>query len=306
LDIAEAGADFDAASRAANTQRGYQSDLRQFEAWCVEHGHESKPATPETVRDYLAAMAVAGRKASTITRHLSAIAFGHGLAGLPSPTADEKVKLRMIGIRNTIGTAPRQARALSVADVKAMIAACPPTIHGKRDKALLLVGFLGAFRRSELVALDCSNVTAEPDGLRIVIAKSKTDQVGAGRPVGLRRGKNPETDVVAAVAEWQAAAGITEGALFRGIDRAGRIADRLSDRGVARIVVLAAKRAGINPEGLSGHSLRAGLATSAAEAGASEMAIMAQTGHTNLQMVRRYIRAGELLGAKNVTNVLDL
>jgi site-specific recombinase XerD len=303
--IAEAGAGFDRASRAANTLRGYGSDLRQFEGWCAQHGRESRPASAETVREYIAALAVSGRKASTITRHLSAIAAGHKLAGLPSPTSDETVKLRMIGVRNTLGTAPRQARALSVADLKAMLAACPADIHGLRDRAVLLVGFLGALRRSELVSLDCSNVTVESDGLRIVIVKSKTDQEGRGRLVGLRRGR-PGTDVVTAVAEWREAAGIEEGPLFRGIDRAGRIGERLSDRGVARIVQVAAKRAGIDPERLSGHSLRAGLATSAARAGASERAIMNQTGHSNLGMVRRYIRAGELLGPENVTNVLDL
>ena len=165
---------------------------------------------------------------------------------------------------------------------------------GKRDRALLLVGFAGAFRRSELVSLDVSDVTFDPNGLTIRLRRSKTDQEGEGRKVGLPYGSNLATCPVRALQEWLSAGSISEEALFVGINRHGTPQGRLSACAVALIVKKVVAAAGLNPDLYAGHSLRAGLATSAAMAGVSERSIMAQTGHRSVQMVRRYIRDGSL------------
>ena len=165
---------------------------------------------------------------------------------------------------------------------------------GKRDRALLLVGFAGAFRRSELVSLDVADVAFDPNGLTIRLRRSKTDQEGEGRKVGLPYGSNLATCPVRALQEWLHVAAITNGALFVGINRHGTPQGRLSACAVALIVKKVVAAAGLNPDLYAGHSLRAGLATSAAMAGVSERSIMAQTGHKSVMMVRRYIRDGSL------------
>ncbi len=199
------------------------------------------------------------------------------------------------GIRRSVGTAPHQARPILVEDLKAMLAALPDDLRGLRDRALLLIGFAAGMRRSELVGLDVVDVVEEKEGLRITVRRSKTDQEGAGREIGVVRGRHPLTDPVAALADWREAAGIGEGPIFREVDRGDRVGPvRLSDRAVARIVKGAAERVGIDPAPVSGHSLRSGLAASAAAAGAPERTIMRTTGHRSEAMVRRYIRAGSV------------
>jgi integrase len=169
------------------------------------------------------------------------------------------------------------------------------TVIGTRDRALLLLGFAGAFRRSELVGLDVKDLAFTREGLTITLHRSKTDQGGTGRKVGVPFGANPETCPVRLVQAWIEHAGLADGPLFRPIDRHGRLgAGRLSGVDVARVVKKLASRAGLDPAKYAGHSLRAGHATSAAIAGASERSIMAQTGHRSVQMVRRYIRDGSL------------
>jgi integrase len=176
-----------------------------------------------------------------------------------------------------------------------MIVGLPESLLGERDRALLLVCFAGAFRRSELVSLDVADVSFTRDGLVIRLRRSKTDQEGEGRTIGIPYGSRPMTCPVRALKEWLDFSGITAGPLFRPVNRHGQVlATRLSDRGVARVVQRAAAAAGLDPTDVAGHSLRAGLATSAAAAGVSERAIMAQTGHKSLPMVRRYIRDGSL------------
>ncbi len=283
-----------AASKAERTVRAYRSDLADFEAWCTAHERSPLPAAPETVADYLSDMASHGRKASTITRRLSAISQAHRMAGHDSPTHAQIVRMTASGIRRQLGTAPRQARPILAAELRSMIEALPDNLRGLRDRALLLVGFAAGMRRGELVALDVDDVVEEPEGLAVTIRRSKTDQEGQGRVVGIVRGsRGPLTDPATAVRDWREAAGISEGPLFREVDRGGRVgATRLSDRAVARIVKKAAVSVGIDPALASGHSLRSGLATSAAAAGAPERAIMATTGHRSTTMVRRYIRQG--------------
>jgi integrase len=173
-----------------------------------------------------------------------------------------------------------------------------------RDRALLLVGFASALRRAELVSLNVEDVTTGPDGLTITLRRSKTDQEGAGRPIGVPFGSSPATCPVRALAAWVAAAGITDGPLFRGVSRHGALLGRLSGRGVARVVQRGAASVGLEVANFGGHSLRAGLATAAEKAGKSERAIMAQTGHRSVTMVRRYIRDANLFSDNAAAGLL--
>lgn len=201
----------------------------------------------------------------------------------------------MKGIRRTKGTAPAQKAAALTDDIRAMLEAADVGLIGLRDRAVILLGFAGAFRRSELVALTADDCTFSKDGLTVTLRGSKTDQTGEGRKIGIPYGANPETCPVRKVQEWMETAGISDGPLFRSINRHGKVKERgLSGVEVARIVKKLALRAGSDPTKYAGHSLRAGHATSAAIAGASERSIMRQTGHRSVQMVRRYIREGSL------------
>ena len=176
-----------------------------------------------------------------------------------------------------------------------MVAAADVGLIGARDRALILLGFSGAFRRSELVSLDIADCVFSRDGLTVMLRRSKTDQDGAGRKVGIPYGANPETCPVRILQDWIQHSCIDSGPLFRSISRHGQVRPgRLSGIDVARIVKKLAQRAGLEPAKYAGHSLRAGHATAAAIAGASERAIMNQTGHRSVQMVRRYIRDGSL------------
>lgn len=201
----------------------------------------------------------------------------------------------MKGIRRTRGTAPAQKTAALTEDVRTMVEVAGDGTIGMRDRALILLGFAGAFRRSELVALDIDDCTFGKDGLVVMLRRSKTDQTWEGRKVGIPYGSNPETCPVRTMQAWIEHAGISAGPLFRSINRHGKIqAGRLSGIDVTRVVKKLALRAGLDVSKYAGHSLRAGHATSAAIAGASERSIMRQTGHRSVQMVRRYIRDGSL------------
>jgi integrase len=175
-----------------------------------------------------------------------------------------------------------------------MVAALPPGVIGIRDKALLLVGFAGALRRSELVALTVADLDFTPEGLVVALRRSKTDQEGKGRKIGIPPGR-ARTCPVRALQDWLEAAGIGEGAVFRGVNRHGQVADKpLTGRSVARIIQRAAERAGLDSTRFAGHSLRAGLVTTAAKAGKPTHSIMAQTGHKSVGMVQKYIREAKL------------
>jgi integrase len=244
------------------------------------------------------------RKASTLQRRLSAISQAHQAAGHPTPTRDIAVRVVFAGIRRAHGTAQTGKTPVLTADLRLMVAALPESRLGVRDRALLLLGFAGAFRRSELVGLDVTDVTVSRDGLVIRLRRSKTDQEGQGRTIGIPYGSRPMTCPVRALQDWLSYSGIKSGPLFRPLDRHGNMrATRFSDRGVARVVQRAALAAGLDPADFAGHSLRAGLATSAAAAGVSERAIMAQTGHKSLPMVRRYIRDGSLFNENAAAGV---
>jgi len=287
-------AGYAANGQAAHTRQAYRSDWQDFVAWCQIHGQAALPATGDTVAGYLADRADT-LKASTLQRRLSSIAAAHRAAGLDTPTTAPAVRLTWNGIRRTKPTAQHGKAPLLLADLRSMLATVPPGLKGIRDRALLLVGFAGAFRRSELVALDVADVSHQLEGVVLTIRRSKTDQEAVGRSVGIPRGRHAETDAVAALVAWLEASHITEGALWRPINRHGQLATaRITDKAVARIVQHYAAAAGLDPTLFAGHSLRAGLATSAAANGASERCIMATTGHKSDAMVRRYIREASL------------
>jgi len=292
-DIARTRAYIDAAT-APNTRRAYRSDWDDFARWCAAHGLPSLPATPETVALYLAALAQMA-KVSTVGRRLTAIAKAHRAAGYETPTKSEAVHLTMRGIRRTHGTAPNQKAPAVLADLRAMLAVLPNNLIGMRDRALLLLGFAGAFRRSELVSLDVADLAFGERGMTVTLRRSKGDQEGEGAKKGIPFGRHALTCPVGAVRDYMDMSGISEGPLFRPINRHGTIGEaRLGDKAVALVVKRAASAAGLDPTKYAGHSLRAGLATAAAAGGAQERDIMRQTGHHSVQMLRRYIRDGEL------------
>ena len=281
-------------ARAENTRRAYASDWKDFERWCAGRQMPACPAAPATVALYLTALA-ATHKVSTLTRRLSAISQAHRTAGVPSPTEEAGVRRLMAGIRRSRGTAPTAKRPLLVPEMQALLATLPGNLLGLRDRALLLLGFSGAFRRSELVSLNFEDVQETGDGLVLTLRRRKVDQEAAGRAVAIPRGREVASCPVQALARWREAAGITQGPLFLRVNRHGQVLPhRLSGEAVALVVKRYAAAAGLDPKEFAGHSLRAGLATSAAIAGKSERAIMNQTGHKSTATLRRYIRDANL------------
>ena len=280
------------AEKAASTRKAYGTDFRLFRAWCDAKGVSSLPAAAETVAAYLAAEAEMARP-STLGRRVAAIRYAHRLAGLPLPTDSEGVKATMRGIRRTFGSAKVRKAPAVAAKMLGMVATAPVDLAGLRDRALLLLGFAGAFRRSELVALDVADIEETEAGLRVTIRHSKTDQEGQGVTIAIARG-----DVacpVKALRGWLGAASIDAGPLFRPINKAGRVAEkRLTDRSVANIVKAYAERAGFDASTFSGHSLRSGFLTSAAAKGASIFKMMDVSRHRSVETLRGYVRDAEM------------
>jgi len=286
--------EFIRASKAESTLRGYQSDWGHFLEWCRIHDICPLPAQPETVASYIAECA-GHLKTGSIQRRLNAIAEAHKAVGLESPTSAGMVRNTLKGIKRTIGTAAVQKAPTLTDDVRAMVEATDAGLIGARDRAIILLGFAGAFRRSELVGLNVGDCTFSRDGLTIALRRSKTDQDGAGRKIGIPYGSNPDTCPVRVLQSWMEQSVITDGSLFRSLNRHGQVQlGRLSGIDVARIVKKLTERAGLDASKYAGHSLRAGHATTATIAGASERSIMNQTGHRSVQMVRRYIRDANL------------
>ena len=293
-------------SRAANTLRAYRSDWKQFAAWADEQGLPAMPAAPQTVTAYITALADQGLAAGTIGRRLIAIGQAHAAQGLQFDAHHPLIAATMKGIRRTLGSAQTPKDALLTEDIRAMVKVLPEGLSGLRDRALLLLGFAGALRRSELVGLDVEDVKFEKEGIVLSLRRSKTDQEGEGQTIAIPYGRHGSTCPVLAVKTWLDASGITAGPVFRAVDRHGNIAAaRLSDRAVANIVKRAAAAAGLDPADYAGHSLRSGMATAAARAGASERAIMNQTRHRSVAMVRRYIHRGQMF-ADNAAGRLGL
>lgn len=288
--------EFAAAAKAGNTVRAYQADWNDFRQWCAGHQLASLPAAPETVALYLTDRS-ATLKTSSLARRLTTINRAHQAAGQPSPATMQNAVVSEVwkGIKRRKGTAQHGKKPFLTSDLRRIVAELPRDLRGLRDRALLLAGFAGGFRRSELAALRVEDLETTPDGLILRLGRSKTDQEGQGRAVALPYGSDPETCPVQALRAWLDQAGIKDGPLFRAIDRRGGAGSQaLHPDSVAYLVKRAAGRAGFETMGYAGHSLRAGLATQAAMNGASEWAIMKQTGHRSLATVRKYIREGSL------------
>ena len=275
------------------TMRARKADWAHFTAWCRAHNISALPATPETVAAYLADHASALATA-TLARRISTIVVANRRAGYSLDTRDPALRDTWRGIRRIKGTAQRRAAALTTPLLKQVLATCGDRLIDLRDRALLLIGFAAACRRSELCALDMSDVEVSTEGLTIRIRRSKTDQEGEGAQIAIGR-TGTATCPVMAFETWVAAAGITNGRALRSVDRHGLVGYGLSTRAVSQIVQARAEAAGLDARTFSGHSLRAGFATAAAAAaaGIDERLIMRQTRHTSAAMVRRYIRDGE-------------
>lgn len=282
-------------AKSPNTRRAYTAAWRAFDAWCARVELASLPAAPPTLALYFTDLARAGKKAATIQLTAVAISQAHEMAGVESPCRTAIVREALKGLRKLLGVAPARKTAMVVELLAPAINALPTDRRGLLLRALLLIGFAGAFRRSELVALDVEDLAFTVEGVTILIRRSKTDQSGEGRAVAIPLGQCEKTCPVRALRAWLASAGITSGAIFRAVDRAGGVAERrLCDLTVARAVKHAARSVGLDPRSVAGHSLRAGFCTSAARAGKTERAIMRQTGHRSVEMVHRYVREAGL------------
>ncbi len=286
-------ADYARAEKAMATRRAYRSDFDIFRAWCGTKRVPALPAQSETVAAFLAAEANRGAKTSTIGRRLAAIRYAHKLAGYEPPTNSEAVKATLRGIRRTSGSAPVRKAPATADKVLAMVGKADTDIKGLRDRALLLLGFAGAFRRSELVALDVADLQFCDSGLRVAIRMSKTDQEGLGTTIAIARGSI--ACPVNAVRAWIQSAGIVDGPLFRPVTRTGNVSvRRLSARAVAELVKCYARRAGLRAADFSGHSLRSGFLTSAAARGASIFKMMDVSRHKSIDTLRGYVRDAEM------------
>lgn len=275
-------------SLSSATKRAYASDLAHFHRW-----GGAIPASPSMIASYIAACAAA-EKPATLARRIASLSKAHEALGCANPTKAEIVRGTLRGIGRTLDTAQKQAKPLLREDLFQILEQMDDSPKAQRDKALLLVGFAGAFRQSELVSLDVADINYVRQGIVLTLRKSKTDQTGAGRKIGIPFGRTRWCPVKH-LAGWLDHAEIEKGPIFRVINRHGHIADeRLSGEAVSNIVKQGAEAAGFDSEGYSGHSLRAGLATSAALAGASTWKIRAQTGHASDAMLSRYIRDADM------------
>jgi integrase len=264
------------------------SDLRNFMAW-----GGTLPASAAMIASYIAAYAGV-LAVATITRRVATLSKAHQAMGEQNPCQSALVKATLRGLRRKQGTAQKQAKPLLKEKLFAILDLMGDSLKDVRDRALLLLGFAGGFRRSELVGLDVADIEIVRQGIIITLRHSKTDQDGAGRKIGIPHGRTQHCPVAAATA-WLERSEITQGAVFCPVTRYGHLQPvRLSGDAVSEVIRERLAAIGIDPEGYSGHSLRAGFATSAAQAGVSTLKIRAQTGHASDAMLGRYIRDGEL------------
>lgn len=314
-DVGRTAAEFARHSRAPATESAYASDWADFSAWCNSAERLALPAEPVTIGAYLSDRSGI-LKVSTLNRRLAAITAMHRLGGHGLDGQHPAIALVMAGIRRTYGTRQVAKRALLTEDLRRIVRKLRVDRPGGcRDRAVLLVGFAAALRRSELIALDLDDITITQAGLTILVRRSKTDQEGQGREIGIPRSRKSATCPVAALEAWLSAVGDRIGngkprnetsdagkpsggftaPLFTRIDHGRITGDRLTGRAVAEIVKRAAKRVGLDPSKVAAHSLRSGFATSAARGGASLVDIMAQTGHKNSDVAMRYVQRGTIL-----------
>jgi integrase len=285
------------AADAPATLRAYASDLKNYEAWCERHGLVALPATPEVVGAYLAA-AGEGYAMQTLRRRVAAIARASGVAGHPLDTKHPAIRETLRGIGRTHGSRGRRSAALTTSELKRLSGICETGLSGDRDRALLLTGFAGALRRSELVALDVEHLSWSDEGVKLLLAKSKTDKEGEGAEVMIVFGRHEATCPVRALRRWLEANGIQAGPVFRKVNKAGRVEGRrLSEDAVRQILLRRAAQAGVKgslAEPVSPHGLRAGFVTTAYRNGVPDEEIMGHTRHRSLTTMRSYVRRAKL------------
>lgn len=278
---------------APSTLRAYRSDWAIFERWCHARGIQPLPAAPEAVAVFLGSQASDGSTPATLTRRVAAIRYFHIIVGITdSPTASEIVRSTMKGIRRTLGTTKAQKAPATADRLLKMVEQVPDTLQGCRDRAILLLGFAGAFRRSELTNLLVSDLEEVPSGLRVHIRKSKTDQEGAGQVVPIIKGD--KACPVNAVTNWLQTANIKDGPVFRRLRKGGKTFEKsLTPYSIGKIVKRYAEMAGYNPTDYGGHSLRSGFLTSAAMNGASIFKMMDISRHKSMDTLKEYARLAE-------------
>lgn len=286
---ADRARDYARAEKARSTRESYLKGWRLFDAWCARSGAAPLPASVDTVRAYVASLADDGLSVSTINGRCAAIGYVHRARGLDVPTGAEPVKAVLRGIRRTVGTKPRRKAPATDKAVRAMVKAIPDTLSGRRDRAMLLLGFAAALRRSELVALRVDDVERVPEGIVVHLRRSKTDQEGKGREIAVPFGSRLRA--VEALDAWLSAAGIASGPLFRSVGKGGALGtEPLQGRAVAELVKRWACAAKLDPRCFSGHSLRAGFVSSALSHGSDVLGIMRVTGHKSVDTVQIYDR----------------
>lgn len=278
-----------AAEKSENTRKAYGSDFADFEIWCDQAGETALPATPIVTARYLAYLADSGLKVSTIVRRAAAIRHRHRATGHEPPTNAEGVKAVLRGIRRQVGVAPVRKLPATSSLLHEVLAKLPSTVAGLRDRAILLIGFAAALRRSELVSVNVESIDRRARGILLHIGRSKTDQEGKGAIIPIPNGR--ELKPVDALDAWLKAAAITSGPVFRQVDRHGNIgSDRLTDRSVARIVKRAVGTIGLNVDDFSGHSLRAGFVTTSLDQKVDPFRIMKTTRHARVDTLKIYDR----------------
>jgi integrase len=295
------------ASAADNTRRAYAGDFAHFAAWCDRAGCPSLPAAPDDIANYLAGLAVGSsadgmdaRATATIKRRVAAIRLAHKVAGQIDPTGHVVVERTLAGIVRTLGSRQERAEPLTKQLlVRAVRALDGGGLAALRDRTLLLVGFAGAFRRSELVGITTEDVTFSDAGVVIHVRRSKTDQHGRGQVKAIPHLAGPRTLCPArSLADWYDRSGIVAGPVFRGLTRAGDVrGTALHDGEVSRVVKRAVAAAGVDPTGFSGHSLRAGFVTTARAEGVPDHLVMSQTGHSDPRSLAIYTRPEDLFAA---------
>lgn len=286
------GVDYARSAMSAATRRAYASAWRVFDAWCAARGVGSLPASPDALVAYVGHLAGEGAAVATVNKHMAAIAAAHKAADHDAnPTRAARVLTVLAGLRRDRGVAQRSKDALTRDLLRQCLVHVPDTLKGRRDRAMLLVLYSGALRRSEFVGIDVEHVTFKGPDAIVLLPKSKTDQEGAGRVVPIAGSSKPDTCPVASMRAWLEASGIESGPMFRRVTRHGAVGPaRLSAHAVALTVKAYAGAAGLDPDRFGAHSMRAGHITTAVEEGFTAEEIMGVSGHRSLDTLRRYIR----------------
>ena len=286
-------------SKSLNTIRAYKSDFKDFGAFCAKHNFKTLPTDPKIVSLYLTYLSGRDAKMSTLRRRLVSISMIHKLKGHYLDTKHPVIIENLMGIKRTKGSIQRGKKPILINQLKAIINVINEEkideIKKIRDKTIILVGFGGGFRRTELISIDHEDLEFVPEGVKITIKRSKTDQFGEGMIKGLPYFSNQEYCPVVHLKKWLEISKIKNGSIFRRFTKGCSLSkNRLTDQSVVLLIKDYLNLAGIENKNYSGHSLRSGFATASAESGADERSIMAMTGHKTTQMVRRYIKEANL------------